>query len=263
MISKKKVIKYSTLIVIAGGVLLETIYIGRIFFFVSCIIPTNSMQPTLLPGDYAYVSRLKSGKKKINHNDIILFDFPYRANLSEESDVYYIKRCVALPKDTFLIKNGRYMIKGLSISLGVIEKQEEFAKELIENDDTRMSFPYNTDLRWNFLNFGPFYIPSAGDTLPLTKENYALYRKCVEYETNSDLIMVGSKFFLDDKELTDYIFKENYYFVAGDFASGSEDSRYWGLLPESSIIGKALFIWKSKNPETGKYRFDRFFNVIK
>jgi signal peptidase I len=51
--------------------------------------------------------------------------------------------------------------------------------------------------------------------------------------------------------------------MAGDWVSDSKDSRYWGLLPEDHIVGKAAIIWKSEDIETGKYRWSRFFKKIK
>ena len=51
-----------------------------------------------------------------------------------------------------------------------------------------------------------------------------------------------------------YCFRENYYFMAGDRVTSSRDSRYWGLLPESYIVGVATLIWKSENMETEKMR---------
>ena len=50
--------------------------------------------------------------------------------------------------------------------------------------------------------------------------------------------------------------------MAGDKGENSQDSRYWGLLPEEYIVGKAAFIWKSVDPYTGKFRWERFFKTI-
>lgn len=59
-----------------------------------------------------------------------------------------------------------------------------------------------------------------------------------------------------------YCFKENYYFVAGDKVMNSQDSRYWGLLPEPLIVGKAARIWKSVDKETDQIRWDRIWKRI-
>jgi signal peptidase I len=50
--------------------------------------------------------------------------------------------------------------------------------------------------------------------------------------------------------------------MAGDHVKDSRDSRYWGLLPEDHIVGKAFVIWKSKNRDTGKYQWKRFFKTL-
>ena len=59
-----------------------------------------------------------------------------------------------------------------------------------------------------------------------------------------------------------YHFQENYYFMAGDNVFDSVDSRYWGLLPESYIAGKAVRIWQSKNRFTGDMNWDRVWKRI-
>ena len=50
--------------------------------------------------------------------------------------------------------------------------------------------------------------------------------------------------------------------MAGDRVEDSQDSRYWGLLPEDYIVGKAWIIWKSVDPHTGKFRWERFLKKI-
>jgi signal peptidase I len=63
---------------------------------------------------------------------------------------------------------------------------------------------------------------------------------------------------LNGKPLNTYQFQKNYYFMAGDQVEGSQDSRYWGLLPEEYIVGKAWIIRESTDPYTGKFKWDRF-----
>jgi signal peptidase I len=55
-------------------------------------------------------------------------------------------------------------------------------------------------------------------------------------------------------DLESYVFQKNYYFMAGEYVYDSRDSRYWGLLPEECIVGKAILIWKSQDIHTGKIR---------
>ncbi|WP_349872467.1 S26 family signal peptidase, partial [Bacteroides cellulosilyticus] len=72
----------------------------------------------------------------------------------------------------------------------------------------------------------------------------------------------GDTILLNDSAIHAYRFKENYYFVAGDKVMNSQDSRYWGLLPEPFIVGKAVRIWKSVDKDTGKVRWKRIFKKI-
>lgn len=51
--------------------------------------------------------------------------------------------------------------------------------------------------------------------------------------------------------------------MAGDKGINSQDSRYWGLLPEEYIVEKAWIIWKSLNPDTGRFRWERFLKVVR
>ena len=112
------------------------------------------------------------------------------------------------------------------------------------------------------LNFGPLYVPKANDHLTVTEENIALYKNLIQYETDKIISVKGNTIFLDGKILKSYTFKLNYYFMAGDYVFDSKDSRYWGLLPEDHIVGKASIIWKSRDPITGNYRFKRFFKAV-
>jgi signal peptidase I len=76
----------------------------------------------------------------------------------------------------------------------------------------------------------------------------------------------NGKLFIDGKEMTQYTFKQNYYFMMGDNRHNSLDSRYWGFVPEDHIVGKAFFIWLSidRNADfINKIRWSRFFKLIK
>jgi signal peptidase I len=79
------------------------------------------------------------------------------------------------------------------------------------------------------------------------------------YEKN-DFTQRDGKFFLNGKEVTSYTFKLNYYWMMGDNRHGSQDSRFWGFVPEDRIVGKAWMIWFSW--ENGP-RWSRLFRVVK
>lgn len=127
-------------------------------------------------------------------------------------------------------------------------------------------FPYRESLAWNVDNFGPLYVPKAGDVLKLDTINYYMYEKNIRvYENNPTFDMREGKFYLLGKEITSYTFKQNYYFMMGDNRHNSADSRFWGFVPEDHIVGKALFIWMSWDTNaTGlkKVRWSRLFHGI-
>ena len=90
-----------------------------------------------------------------------------------------------------------------------------------------------------------------------------LYGRLIHWEQKKRLRQKGEAVCLGDSAITEYKFTENYYFVSGDNMENSKDSRYWGMLPESYIVGRAFTIWRSDDPLRGKIRWNRVFKRIK
>ncbi|MRZ52986.1 signal peptidase I, partial [Parabacteroides distasonis] len=203
----------------------------------------------------------------IKRDDVLVFNFPYPNNWDRiEMHIlkYYVKRCIGLPGDTLSIKNGRFRVEGIDEPLGNIKSQQKIGQTLPEEFPSGVyrCFPYDSIIGWNIQNFGPLYIPKTGDRLPMNLKNYQLYHKLISWEQKAKVEYKDSTVFLNGKPIKDYCFQKNYYFMAGDKGENSQDSRYWGLLPEEYIVGKAAFIWKSVDPYTGKFRWERFFKTI-
>lgn len=116
-------------------------------------------------------------------------------------------------------------------------------------------------IQWNIKEFGPFYIPGKGDKIELNRTNTILYRKVIEWEQKDTLNITKNGVYLANHKINTYTFRKNYYFMAGDRVEDSQDSRYWGLLPEEYIVGKAWIIWRSTDLE-GKFRWNRFLKTI-
>ena len=106
-------------------------------------------------------------------------------------------------------------------------------------------FPNAIPYDWNEDNFGPILIPEAGMTLEINETTLPLYKKIIrEYEKN-ELTKEGSSIFINGKETTSYTFKQDYYWMMGDNRHRSEDSRYWGYVPEDHVLGKPVLVWFS------------------
>ena len=122
------------------------------------------------------------------------------------------------------------------------------------------TFPYDTIHKWSRENFGPVWIPKKGEILELTKENFSIYERAIRSYENNELSMQDGKIFINGKETNKYTFKMDYYWMMGDNRQDSQDSRYWGFVPEDRIVGKAWLIWFSweKGP-----RWNRLFRIVK
>ena len=284
----KKAMKTILHYVIIVFIALVLAIVMRVFFFASFSIPTPSMEPAILAGDQIIVNKLIpgprvyknfdfreggkvetrrfKGSRTVKRNDVLVFNFPYTDwnKLEMDLSVNYVKRCVAIPGDTFYIDNGIYKVKGCTDVLGNYQAQSELG-QMREEDiphEIYHCFPGDT-YNWNVKNFGPLYVPRKGETLQIDSQNISLYRNLIRYETDKEIEIRDNIVYLDNEPLLSYMFQQNYYFMSGDLVRDSQDSRYWGLLPEDHIVGKAAIVWKSKDLGTGKTRWERIFKRIR
>jgi signal peptidase I len=125
-----------------------------------------------------------------------------------------------------------------------------------------------TPRRWNLDNYGPLPIPKKDQTIALTPANAAIYFKIIaRYEHNEGITWNNQDgmIYQNGKPLTSYKIKQNYYMMMGDNRHNSEDSRFWGFVPADHVVGKAVLIWLSVDPNAGfwnKIRWSRLFNII-
>lgn len=262
----------------------------QVFCFSTFKIPSDSMAPELITGDNVLVAKPVLGARLFNvfaslrgeqteiwrvpgfrmvkRNDVLVFNFPHPNNWSKiEMHIlkYYIKRCIALPGDTLSINKGYYRVSGVKEDLGNFDLQRRLSLLPTSEIDPVVfsAFPYDSIMNWDIKDFGPLYIPKEGDKVVMNRINGIVYRKIIEWEQHGKIRIEGNKVFLNENLIQKYEFKKNYFFMAGDRILDSQDSRYWGLLPEEYIVGKAWIVWKSIDKYSGAFRWNRFLKEIK
>lgn len=132
--------------------------------------------------------------------------------------------------------------------------------------DSRL-FPFDSLYPWNVDNYGPIYIPEKGATVTLSLKNIQLYSRLITVYENNDLRIEGNDIYINGKKTGSYTFKMDYYWMMGDNRHNSADSRFWGFVPEDHIVGKAVFVWLSLDPDKSsipeKIRWSKLFRVIR
>jgi len=273
-----------------GSLAFIVLILFQVFCFTSFKIPSDSMEPSLNEGDNILVNKMIKGARlfdlktafakkdfsikripglsSFKRNDVLVFNFPYPVNwdsISFDIMKYYVKRCVALPGDTIEIINGFYKIKNSNELLGNIESQKKKSSlsDTFPENIQFETYPWNRHMNWTVKEFGPLAVPEKGQIVNMDSTAYILYHQLIRWEQSKTFRRSGNDIYLGDSLINSYKFTHNYYFVAGDKLENSQDSRYWGLLPEDYIVGKAVLIWYSKDPYTGKIRWNRLGKRIK
>jgi signal peptidase I len=123
------------------------------------------------------------------------------------------------------------------------------------------TYPYDTtNFKWSEDNFGPLWVPKKGASISLNIATRSLYKRVIQvYENNTWEERDGS-IYINGVKSDSYTFKMNYYWMMGDNRHNSQDSRFWGFVPEDHIVGKASMIWFSW--QNGP-RWNRIFKLIK
>lgn len=166
---------------------------------------------------------------------------------------------------------AEYYIHAMPSKMEEMRKHEIVTSLTLLKDDPGQGyqgiFPANDSLKWNKDNYGPLEIPSKGKTFAMNAENISKYGFAIQnYEGLDKVDISGNKLVVDGKELTDYTFKQDYYFMMGDNRHNSLDSRFWGFVPEDHIVGKPLLVLISFDENKSfpsNIRWNKIFSFIK
>jgi signal peptidase I len=199
------------------------VFFLRSFLYEPFKIPSSSMVPTLLVGDLILVNKFTYGirlpivnKKIIDVNDpqrgdVMVFKYP--KDMSQD----YIKRVIGVPGDKITYENKRLTVNGKPVEYTPLDdylddERPIYHKQYVES---------LSNVKHKILNM------DGSPTLNLsTVENFPNHEACVfSYEKFTCIVPEGN------------------YFMMGDNRDNSQDSRYWGFVPNKNIVGKAFFVW--------------------
>jgi signal peptidase I len=130
-------------------------------------------------------------------------------------------------------------------------------------ESSLMIFPFSENYKWTRDNYGPIYIPAAGDTISLSIENLPLYERVISVYEGHKLEIKDGDIYIDGVLSQTYTFEMDYYFMMGDNRHNSLDSRYWGFVPEDHIVGEPKVIWFSTDRNKSFPRNIRWNRLLK
>ena len=131
---------------------------------------------------------------------------------------------------------------------------------ILDTMSSNFIYPNDNSRKWSVDNFGPIWIPKKGSTITLTPENYPIYERPIRVYEGNKLEMRDGKVYLNGLPQNQYTFKMDYYWMMGDNRHFSQDSRFWGFVPEDHVVGSAWMIWMSWDHGV---RWNRMFNIIR
>ncbi|CAG9000488.1 MAG: Signal peptidase I [Candidatus Celerinatantimonas neptuna] len=206
---------------------LLVVLILRSFVYEPFQIPSGSMKPTLLVGDFILVEKFAYGLKdpifndtliptgKPKRGDIIVFKYP------PNPKVDYIKRVVGLPGDRIIYRNKRLFIQP-KCEQNKCPSVKEIPEKYLASGQFKM---------------GPYPLETYQEKLGHVTHDILI---------NPALTDRVNYYYQQPGTASDeFIVPNGEYFVMGDNRDNSADSRYWGFVPEHNLIGRAVAIWIS------------------
>jgi signal peptidase I len=198
------------------------VFLLRSFLFEPFKIPSGSMIPTLLVGDLILVNKFHYGvrlpvinKKIVANNDpkpgdVMVFRYP------KDTSVDYIKRVVGVPGDEISWRNQKLYVNGVVVPT---QAQAEFFEE--------------GSLR---------YEPQFSEKLGAVEHRILVNPARQQFLPQNEVFPFRENCTYNAEGVTCKVPAGN-YFMMGDNRDNSQDSRYWGFVPDQNIVGRAFFVW--------------------
>ena len=259
MTFKEQVVSWTKTIV--GAVVVVMIING--LAIASFVVPTGSMQKTVMAGDFLFVNKFIYGPsspqvipflniplpffrfpglRSPEQGDVIVFIYPGERNeLKPKNFEYYLKRCVAVAGDSLLIVNKKVYVNGVEFPL-----PPNAAPPLYPVNNAPAPSPYGKG--FTFDNYGPIKVPKEGDILQLNNSNIADWKIFIEREGHKVSFDVNT-ITIDGTVTNEYKVQRNYCFGMGDNRDDSKDSRDWGFIPYENVVGTPIMVYWSWSPE--------------
>ncbi|AEO08059.1 signal peptidase I [Buchnera aphidicola] len=245
-----------------------TIFIIRSFIYEPFQIPSGSMMPTLLIGDFIIVEKFTYGiKEPITHKTLINTSNPKRGDVvvfrhPNDYNTNYIKRIIGLPGDKII-----YDIKKKHIHICINYTNTKHCTE-------KLVIYYSKPKLSNFVQ-KIYFSNTNNNAIEQKKIYHLLHFNIVEENFNTvkhnilllNNIKNSTQDYFQQKNMPKltWIVPKNQYFMMGDNRDNSLDSRYWGFVPEENLVGKAIKIWmsfdKNENEWPTGIRINRIGNI--
>lgn len=242
----------------------------------SFVVPTGSMESTVLAGEFLFVNKAIYGPStpqiipfinlplpfyklppiiKPAQGDVIVFIFPgNRDQAVPDNFEYYLKRCVAVAGDVLQIKGGRVFVNNKEFPLPENGQFYNLAPEIrAQQHESERYRTFPPGKGWTRDDYGPLRIPRKGEVVSLSREaihEWATFIRREGHSVNEDQMLV------DGKPVTSYTVERNYVFGMGDNRDNSLDSRFWGFIPEDDVVGTPIMVYWSM-PVTSDREFVR------
>jgi signal peptidase I len=228
---------------------LAVVLVVRSFFYEPFNIPSESMNPTLETGDFILVNKYAFGVRlplintKIidsgepQHGDVAVFRFPKNPSIS------FIKRIIGLPGDHIVFQNGELYVNG---KIQPHQVGNEVPLPVKYRDQTGQEQTINVQAAQWVVNLGEHRFISQ--YIKTEQQDSAAQQFLKNYEAGIPLSL---------QQNWEVTVPQGQYFAMGDNRDQSDDSRFWGFVPEENLTGRAMFIWMHKKPGLNLPSFER------